>query len=404
MGALHRFVHPFPARMAPELVDQRISSFDSQIVVLDPMMGSGSFVLGAARAGHTAIGVDSDPLAVLIAQAAIGAEDPSSVVRVAEVIVAEHEAMAVSGVVTDDETEKFISYWFDSDTAPRLAGLARRISEVVDDQTRVILWCAFSRLIITKDAGASKARDVSHSRPHVVRDSASFDPVAKFVQAVKTVLTRASRPSDFLGELLLIRGDSRNIPLAGASVDAIMTSPPYLNAIDYLRGHRLSLVWMGYSIADLRALRGENIGSERGTALSPNAEALLSRFTDIESLPRKKSLILNRYVNDLGCFMREVARVLKDGGEATFVVANSTHQSVPIRVDDAIEALSIECGLAVCSRIIRALPAQRRYLPPPVGEKSVLRQRMAEEVILTVRKSSDAPDDLQMRKSSLVAG
>ena len=29
------------------------------------------------------------------------------------------------------------------------------------------------------------------------------------------------------------------------SVDLTVTSPPYLNAIDYLRGHKMSLVWMG---------------------------------------------------------------------------------------------------------------------------------------------------------------
>jgi hypothetical protein len=39
-------------------------------------------------------------------------------------------------------------------------------ARVHDEATRDVLWCGFSRLIITKSAGASLAMDLSHSRPH----------------------------------------------------------------------------------------------------------------------------------------------------------------------------------------------------------------------------------------------
>jgi hypothetical protein len=40
-------------------------------------------------------------------------------------------------------------------------------------------------------------------------------------------------------------------------VDLIFTSPPHLNAIDYLRCSKFSLVWMGHSIAALREPKHE---------------------------------------------------------------------------------------------------------------------------------------------------
>ena len=61
-------VHPFPARMAPELALQAISQSNSQIVIVDPMAGSGTVLAIAQQMGHCAIGVDIDPLAVLIAK------------------------------------------------------------------------------------------------------------------------------------------------------------------------------------------------------------------------------------------------------------------------------------------------------------------------------------------------
>src|ERR1700678_324260 len=62
-----RSVHPFPARMAPEIALSRLRSTRS-LRVLDPMAGSGTSIILARLLGHTAIGYDQDPLALLIAK------------------------------------------------------------------------------------------------------------------------------------------------------------------------------------------------------------------------------------------------------------------------------------------------------------------------------------------------
>ena len=54
-----------------------------------------------------------------------------------------------------------------------------------------------------------------------------------------------------------------SLPLADGSVDLIVTSPPYANAIDYMRAHKFSLVWLGQPIANLSHLRSKYIGAER---------------------------------------------------------------------------------------------------------------------------------------------
>src|SRR5258706_5983591 len=72
-------VHPFPARMAPGIALDIIEAAPEPIRVLDPMMGSGT-VLAVARArGHKAIGVDIDPLAVLLARVWTNAIDVPAV-------------------------------------------------------------------------------------------------------------------------------------------------------------------------------------------------------------------------------------------------------------------------------------------------------------------------------------
>jgi hypothetical protein len=64
-----RPIHPFPARVAPELVWDELPDHTTKLRVLDPMAGSGTTLVTARLRGHEAIGFDRDPLAVLIARA-----------------------------------------------------------------------------------------------------------------------------------------------------------------------------------------------------------------------------------------------------------------------------------------------------------------------------------------------
>ncbi|MFD8896349.1 TRM11 family methyltransferase [Streptomyces ardesiacus] len=382
-------IHPFPARMAPELAEGFLDRLADHSTVLDPMMGSGSFPLAAARRGHRAIGSDTDPLAVLIAQTAASHFDTGELLDYARKIVSEFTVGDYQEHVLGKLTGEFINFWFDSETRDKLAGLVSGIKKA-RPELRPALWSAFSRLIITKDNGASKARDVSHSRPHRVRETASFDVVEKFLPSVSTVARRleaqrspgGGHPAgESHGSFTPLRSDGRRIPLAPGTVDAVMTSPPYLVAIDYLRGHRMSLVWMGYDIEYLRELRGTNIGSCRGGA----AESEVQRVQELATsgvLATKDVRLVNRYVSDMWGVIAEISRVLKAGGGATFVIADARLKGASISVEKIVTELCSLEGLGISSRACREIPANRRYLPPPRSSGKGLDLRMREEVIL----------------------
>ena len=85
------------------------------------------------------------------------------------------------------------------------------------------------------------------------------------------------------------------LPLADGSVDLIVTSPPYANAIDYMRAHKFSLVWLGQPIANLSHLRGKYIGAERqdtGGVPQPCRLWHSRRLPDLSEIDRQKSRVL----------------------------------------------------------------------------------------------------------------
>src|SRR5262249_13594102 len=151
-------------------------------------------------------------------------------------------------------------------------------------------------------------------RPHRADDRTPIRPLEVFPRAVQFVLNAAPFPAGSRLPVATIRNaDARLLPVKDASIDAVVTSPPYLNAIDYLRGHKFSLVWMGHSIESLRQLRAGNIGTEvasSGDPSSPLIEPCLRSMGRLYKLPLRQLRMLARYIEDMNRAVKEVARVL----------------------------------------------------------------------------------------------
>jgi DNA modification methylase len=186
-------------------------------------------------------------------------------------------------------------------------------------------------------------------------------------------------------------GDARSLSVADGSIDAVITSPPYLNAIDYVRGHRLALVWLGFSLDKLRAIRSTSIGAERGLGdpeKESEAQALASGMGDLSSLPNRQQQMILRYALDIRAVIQEISRVLKPDGVATLVVGNSSLRGVYVANDAVILAAAKAAGLRLVSRDERLLPPSRRYLPPPRDhDGSSLKKRMRAEVVVRLSKN-----------------
>jgi len=97
---------------------------------------------------------------------------------------------------------------------------------------------------------------------------------------------------------------------------------------------------------------------------------------------------LARYIDDMRKAMLEVARVLTPKGKAVYVIGENTIRGAFIRNAQIVSAVGKLCGLQLEERHTRALPANRRYLPPPsrMRKGAALDARMRREVILKFKK------------------
>lgn len=358
------------------------------------MAGSGTTLVAARLKGHNAIGFDTDPLAILMARVWSADIDANAARARFEVVIRETRRIYrkispqkafPAGI--DQQTKEFITFWFDKVNRRQLTALANSISRVADKDLRELFWCAFSRMIITKEVGVSLAMDVSHSRPHKKFHRAPIRAFDTIQRQVEIILKNAPFQNySSLPRASVSRGDARELPLKANSVDLVITSPPYLNAIDYLRGHKLALVWMGFSLEEIRSIRSTNIGTEASLQgkYDRYVSDVIKEVGSGAGLSPRIYHILARYIADMDAVLSETSRVLHKEGKAVFVVGNSALRGAFIKNSKAIAALGRRNGLMLVSARRRPIPENRRYLPSPTFQKSgkALRKRMREEVIL----------------------
>lgn len=384
-----RDVHPFPARMAPDLALEKIAELTRPgAVVLDPMCGSGTVPRLAVEEGRRAIACDVDPLAVLITRTACKPEWSKGLLERAEKVVRSARSLRdglPAWIQADTNSEEFVEYWFASPQRTALGRLARVLADrpSTDDPLRV----ALSRLIVTKDGGASLARDTSHSRPHRVRLTNEFDVFSGFLQSAARVEKLVSH-TDAKQSASIRTVDARSLAFVKrGSVDLVVTSPPYLNAIDYLRGHRMSLVWLGWQIGDLRAIRGGLIGAERALRAAPEEIVAMAKagVPLIGELPAREQGMVWRFTHDIYRLCRSLSRVTRRGGHLVFVVADSHLKGVPVANSALCRLVAQRHGFEFNEGTVRSLPARHRYLPPPNGGVG-LNARMREEFVQTFER------------------
>lgn len=379
--------------MAPDLALDKLTSLKKGSLVLDPMAGSGTVLRQAVDLGYEALGYDVDPLAVLMARVWTTPVSGKSIAHWTRTVLEQSLASDLSEIRLpwideDPDNDAFVKYWF----GPRQRQDLRRISyalfaagagETTADSAAIdVLRLALSRIIITKEQKASLARDTSHSRPHKVAESSDFEVFPAF-EATVQMLSRSLLGQPPRRASTVSIGDARNlVELADSSVDAVLTSPPYLNAIDYLRGHRLALVWLGYDLKTLRHIRSNSIGAERAPDV-PDTSEHIRRITDAmgpqANLPSRYRTMIDRYAQDLHRMTAEATRVLRLGGTATFVVGNSCLKGVFIRNADGLAAAAEIAGLTQTDSFERSLPVRKRYLPITTG--GALSKRMRTETI-----------------------
>lgn len=364
-------LHPYPAKFIPQLPGTLVSLLSSRgELVFDPFGGSGTTALESIRLGRRAVSSDANPVAALIGRvktARVGIEATRELHLLHGALRALLSSMPVD---PSDFVAKYSRYaptivnrekWFPDSSFGELSHIRYRISQLTDPIAQDIAWLSLSRTVLPSSFQDSETRYKS-----VPREIPVGDTTKRFVREFELVMKSVARNASATryGISRFLTGDVRHIPedeLPNESVDLIVTSPPYGNAMDYHLYHRFRLLWLGHDPVAFGKL-------EIGSHLKHQRES-----SGFES-----------YFNDMTSALRGFSRVLKPGRYAALVIGDSVYDGEKFDTARLLGEISHELGFdssEVIEREVHKVKRSFTHAGRRASSESILILRKAEKKI-----------------------
>lgn len=363
---VHGF-HSYPARLHPTVARRAIELFAPPGgVVLDPFCGSGTVVVEARLAGRQGWGADINPLAVLLAGVKCrGAtrDELERTVRAARSVARHAEARRLARAGATRRYPDSDIAQFDPHVLLELDGLRDGIERAPSGFTRDALWLVLSSLLtkLSRRAGDTGTVD---DRPR--RLAAGF-PTRLFVGKTEELADRIAAFGERLPaaspRFRIETADARVLSsFTDASVDLIVTSPPYPGNYDYVAHHQTRLRWLGL---DERPLAENELGARRRVD------------------PQRPRDAVEAFSRDLDEVLRAVHRVLRPEARALFVIADSVVARQVVRAEPLLLSAAKRVGLSWIATASQRRPHFHResasaFSGAPRAEHAILLHRHAD--------------------------
>jgi DNA modification methylase len=411
-------LHPYPARMVPQIAGRLLRRFASRNdVVLDPFCGSGGVLVEARLAGVNSIGIDINPLACLLAEVKSNPIQPDTLSSTWKELKSNvtREITSLRFKEIDVEVPDFsgtnINYWFKPTTMKELSIIRRNIEAIEERELRRFFEVPFS-LTVREVSGTRKKEyklyrlpeeEWRHYSPNVL--NIFIDYTEKAIQKMVEFYKEASK--DVFSKVFM--ADTRfmltekfpkeaNDLLIEKPPKIIITSPPYGDSrttVAYGQFSRLSSLWLNFEPefkkeiimnVDKLSLGGD---TKDNIKLNVDLPILCQTIDMIRKRDEERALETMAYFSDLYKCLERMYTCLDKGGVCCIVIANRTVRRVLIPTHAIIAEMGVEIGFQDNVIIIpRNIPMKR--LPwenAPENIPGLKGKTMSKEHIIIMQKN-----------------
>jgi SAM-dependent methyltransferase len=369
---LHRFAGKFIPNI-PRFILRTVIPSGSGRVILDPFCGSGTTLVEAALDGKEFIGMDIDPLSVAISTAKTQTLSEADISDL-EKFWASHDYHTRCPQFIPSVPN--INHWFTDTALIQLSSIKARCM-TMPKKLQLFSLIVFSSIIrrVSNADDQTQKTYVSHTLPKKPPLAITLFPI--FLQRAISGMREYTSllPREPKGKIIL--GDAR-FDLNGIAFDDVITSPPYIDSIDYIYNQMLEYYWLldevGIGSHDkYRELRKKPMGFKTYDESMLHAFSkeyipdISSKFEEICSLvgavSPKEELVVRSFFLDYAKHVQAIHLQQQKGNFYVCVIGNSFIRGTTIPSAEIIESIHRNVGYKLNDKL--SYEIRRHYMKFP---------------------------------------
>jgi methylase of polypeptide subunit release factors len=334
---IHSF-HRFFGKLIPAIPAAAIELFSEKgELVLDPFCGSGTTLVESIVRGRDVVGVDVNPLAVLVSKVKTTPVDPEDVILEAKDVMRLGRQILGNGLPRPPYCVN-IHHWYRPSVIRELTALHAAVDGKPASAARRFLTACLSAI----NRNVSNA-DPQHVFPGYSKRMRRLDlERGRRIDVFETFASGVRKRAGYMEEMLeQVNGTGRatvhcahadDPPKINREVALIITNPPYISSVRYLETLKLEMSWAGMigGTGAYRELDRMQIGTERFGA-TEKKEFLESGVKEADEISRRlfkaghgsMSRTISLYFRRMASALKAWDRALRPGGRMVFKLSPS---------------------------------------------------------------------------------
>lgn len=361
---IHRW-SPYVQGFSAQFVDDMLSRYQirREQWVLDPFVGSGTVSVCAKMKGINSLGIDLMPLMTFMAKVKTRWN-----INISEV---KNELIKVKSLwrerrKADPPFLRETTRQFQHDVLDSLLIIKKSILEIKNERIRDLFKLALASILVecsnlkrSPCLGYAKNKNVSKEAPFILFEEKVRQMIFDLSVVQKNVKNQ--------GESEIILGDAKKINLCPEIFHIAITSPPYVNGMDYIINYKIEMAWLDLvrDYRDLYELKKHMVACDNipkkvtrsfsSTTNSYEDEWLKDIVDRIEKRIKQKGnyrrddmhIIVRKYFDDIYQIFSRVYDSLKEGGRFVVVIGDSLIAGIYIPADLILARMGKEIGFSI---------------------------------------------------------
>ncbi len=364
---VHRW-SPYVQGFSSQFVQNILSYYDSiykSPVIFDPFAGSGTVLVQSKLKNFEAYGVELNPLLFFIAKTKINTWhiNPDRLQKISNSLPDNKTFEAPNFL----KSEKHFNTQILNNLEILKSGIDNYQPESENDKIiKDLMLVAFSAILIDC-SNLKRSPCLGYTKNKTVHAQMPFTLFKRKINEIASDLRILQKDYNYINSASEIYLGNSKLFEHEHKYDLVITSPPYMNGLDYVMNYKIEMGWLGFANnhQELKKVKDsmvvcDNVSKGLVKNFNDNNHSYTNEWIERIKLDIKTNIInrgkyrrtdmpdiVHKYFDDMYIIMKNVSSAIRGGGRFILVIGDSLIADVYLPTDLILARIGKELGLSI---------------------------------------------------------